>query len=126
MAQAVRGELVDVLTAAGWMVRARRKGAIAAGAAVEVFIRPEAATIGRTVAELSPAPAETVHQGEVESLLFDGANSAVLIQERSSRFEFRIALPQTGRYADLKVGEPIVFGFDPERAVCFAAPAAHA
>ena len=57
----------------------------------------------------------------VESLLFDGANSAVLLQEKSTRFEFRIALPQTGRYADLKVGEPIVFTFDPMRAVCFAA-----
>ena len=40
--------------------------------------------------------------------------------ERSG-FEFRIALPQTGRFADLKVGERMYFGFDPQRAICFAA-----
>jgi spermidine/putrescine transport system ATP-binding protein len=67
-----------------------------------------------------------VHAGDVESLLFDGANSAVLVREQKTRLEFRIALPQTGRYADLRVGERIVFSFDPTRAACFPAPAAHA
>ena len=125
-AGAVNGELVDVVSNTGWQIRARRRGAISAGAAVEAFVRPEAATIGRSPSELSALPGQTVHAGDVESLLFDGANSAVLVREAQSRFEFRIALPQTGRYADLKVGERICFSFDPERAVCFAAPAAHA
>ena len=52
--------------------------------------------------------------------MFDGANSAVLVREAKSRFEFRIALPQTGRFADLRVGESLHFGFDPQRAACFA------
>jgi spermidine/putrescine transport system ATP-binding protein len=125
-ASAVNGELVDVATDAGWQIRARRNGAVAAGAAVEAFVRPEAATIGRTRAELAALPGQMVHEGDVESLLFDGANSAVLVREVKSRFEFRIALPQTGRYADLRVGERISFSFDPERAACFAAPSAHA
>ncbi len=125
-ASAVNGELVDVATSAGWQIRARRIGPVAAGASVEAFVRPEAATIGRTSAELAALPGQMVHEGEVESLLFDGANSAVLVREVASRFEFRIALPQTGRYADLKVGERISFSFDPERAACFAAPSAHA
>ena len=59
--------------------------------------------------------------GEVQSLLFDGANSAVLIVEQQTRFEFRVALPQTGRLADLKPGTRVFFGFDPQRALCFAA-----
>jgi spermidine/putrescine transport system ATP-binding protein len=63
------------------------------------------------------------YAGEVQSLLFDGANSAVLIVEQQSRFEFRVALPQTGRLADLKTGAPVFFGFDPQRAICFAAAA---
>jgi spermidine/putrescine transport system ATP-binding protein len=125
-AERVDGEVVEIATENGWQVRARKSGAIAAGAAVEAFVRPEAATIGRTHAELAALAGQMVHQGEVESLLFDGANSAVLIREAKSRFEFRIALPQTGRYADLKVGERIFFSFDPERAVCFAARATHA
>ena len=125
-ATAVNGDLVEVVTADGWTIRAHRNDPVAAGAAVEAFVRPEAAAIGRTVAELAAPPGQPTHNGEVESLLFDGANSAVLIREENSRFEFRIALPQTGRYADLKVGERIAFGFDPQRAVCFTATQSHA
>jgi spermidine/putrescine transport system ATP-binding protein len=44
----------------------------------------------------------------------------VLVREVASRHEFRIALPQTGRFADLAPGERIAFGFEPDRAVCFA------
>jgi spermidine/putrescine transport system ATP-binding protein len=33
----------------------------------------------------------------------------------------RIALPQTGRLADLQVGETVAFGFEPARVACFAA-----
>jgi spermidine/putrescine transport system ATP-binding protein len=55
----------------------------------------------------------------VASLLFDGANSAVLVREHRSSIDFRIALPQTGRYSDLRVGETVAFGFDPQRAICF-------
>jgi spermidine/putrescine transport system ATP-binding protein len=55
----------------------------------------------------------------VESVLFDGANSAVLLRETQSQQEFRVALPQTGQFSDLKPGESIHFAFDPQRAVCF-------
>jgi len=120
------GELAELATADGWVIRARRHGTLTVGAAVEAFVRPEAAVIGRSADELGADPAQAVHAGDVESLLFDGANSAVLVREQKTRLEFRIALPQTGRYADLRVGERIVFSFDPTRAVCFPAPAAHA
>ena len=44
----------------------------------------------------------------------------MLLREAKTRAEFRVALPQTGRYADLKVDEHVVFSFAPDRAVCFA------
>ena len=126
---AVQGGLVDVATPEGWVVRAqaqaspdgRRPGV---GDAATTFVRPEVAVLGRTAAEFdlpSSAAAAPVHEGVVESLLFDGANSAVLLREARTRAEFRVALPQTGRYADLKVDERVLFTFAPERAVCFAA-----
>jgi spermidine/putrescine transport system ATP-binding protein len=121
----VDGELAELVTSDGWTIRARRHGAVAVGAAIEAFVRPEAAVIGRSATELAIDPAQAVHAGEVESLLFDGANSAVLVREQRTRLEFRIALPQTGRYADLKVGEHVVFSFDPQRAACFPAASAH-
>ncbi len=120
----VEGALVQVGTAAGWRVGARAHGSIGVGSAVEAFIRPEAAMLGRSAADFPPG--QMTYGGEVLSLLFDGANSVVLLREGQSGQELRIALPQTGAYADLKVGARIHFGFDPERAICFPAAAAHA
>ncbi len=113
------GAIVEVTTAEGWVIRARPSEAIAAGAAVEAFVRPEVAVLGRSDAELPPD--QPRHSGVVESLLFDGANSAVLLREARTRREFRIALPQTGRFSDLKANETVIFSFDPQRATCFAA-----
>ena len=99
-------------------MRARAIGPIESGQAVEAFIRPEAVNLARQAAEL-PAQHPT-QAGEVQSLLFDGADSAVLLRETASRMEFRIALPQTGRFSDLRIGEAVAFSFDPQQAVCFA------
>ena len=81
--------------------------------------RPEVVDLARDASELPPAAQR--FSGRVESLLFDGANSAVLVREESTRAEMRIALPQTGRFADLEVGETVAFGFEAQRAVCFRA-----
>ena len=113
------GALVEITTADGWVIRARGFGSIGAGDAVEGFVRPEAASLGRQAQELPGG--QPAHAGQVESLLFDGANSAVLLQETRTRREFRIALPQTGQFSDLKPAESVLFSFDPDRAVCFPA-----
>jgi spermidine/putrescine transport system ATP-binding protein len=112
------GEIAEIETSDGWTVRARKSGQIANGARVEAFVRPEAATLEREASLLPQNQPRYV--GAVQSLLFDGANSAVLLQEELTRFEFRVALPQTGRFADLKVGERVYFSFDPHRAICFS------
>ena len=115
------GVLAEVTSSDGWVVRALKSGAVGVGDAVEVFVRPEVATLARSQQELPPG--QPAHTGEVQSVLFDGANSAVLLQELSTRREFRIALPQTGQFSDLKPQEKVLFSFDPNRAVCFAARA---
>lgn len=115
------GVLAEVATVDGWVVHALKSGTISAGDAVEVFVRPEVAILARAAAELPPG--QPHHAGEVQSVLFDGANSAVLLQETQSRREFRIALPQTGQFSDLKPQEKVVFSFDPSRAICFSARA---
>ena len=113
-ASGVDGGLVRIDTGDGWVVEARREGEVASGDAVEVYVRPEAATLSRP-RESEPA----THEGSVESLLFDGAKSAVLLRERRSRREIRVALPQTGEFADLRMGETIALSFRAGRAVCF-------
>ena len=110
-------DIVEVRSHQGLAFRARCTEAIAAGDEVVAFVRPEVVGLARDGAALA-APNQHF-AGRVESLLFDGANSTVLVRERSTETEFRIALPQTGQFADLRENETVVFGFDPERAVCF-------
>ncbi len=118
----VRDGLIDIETTSGWRVGARATGGIAAGDAVEAYVRPEVLSIARDPAVL-PA-GQPRFAGAVLSLLFDGANSAVLLREATSGLEFRAALPQTGQFADLAVGERVHVSFDPARAACFRATAA--
>ncbi len=113
------GALIELTTAGGWRLRARSAGEVAVGDRVEAFVRPEVVTLARLAAEL-PAGHE-IHSGRVRSLLFDGANSALLLRQTEARGEIRIALPQTGRFSDLQTDEVVFFGFDPGRAVCFPA-----
>jgi len=115
----VEADVVELVTPSGLALRARKHGDVVAGQAVEAFARPEAFDLARDAAEL-PAAAQRL-SGAVESLLFDGANSAVLVRELRSGAQVRIALPQTGRLADLAVGETIAFGFDAAHGACFAA-----
>jgi spermidine/putrescine transport system ATP-binding protein len=116
-ATGVAGDAVELVTPEGLYLFARRSGSVAVGDPVEVFVRPEVASLARdprTLDELQPR-----FDAIVESLLFDGANSAVLLREPATQLEFRVALPQTGQFADLRVGERVAFGFDPQRAICF-------
>jgi spermidine/putrescine transport system ATP-binding protein len=118
------GDIAEIATADGWVVRALKAGPIEVGNAVEAFVRPEVAVLARSESDLPPQHPH--HAGQVQSVLFDGANSAVLLQEARTRREFRIALPQTGQFSDLRPQEKVMFSFDPSRAVCFAARGAAA
>ena len=118
-ASAVNGDLVTVTGTDGMTLTTRASGVVKSGDHVQAFVRPEVASLARDASVFSDAGLPH-YRARVESLLFDGANSAVLLHEEQSRTEFRIALPQTGHLSDLRVGETVSFGFDPQRAVCFA------
>jgi spermidine/putrescine transport system ATP-binding protein len=119
-ATALDDGVVSLSAERGLQLRARGVGPVRLNDAVEAFVRPEAVVLARDAGSIAE-PGWVRCQGRVESLLFDGANSAVLLREAVSNLEFRIALPQTGQFADLALGEAVHFGFDPQRAVCFAA-----
>ncbi len=115
----VKGDRVTVTSAQGLVIPARAIGKVSQGATVEAFMRPEVARLARNAAVLTDAGLPHF-SARITNLLFDGANSAVLLHEERSNTEFRIALPQTGEFAHLNVGETVAFGFDPQRVVCFA------
>ncbi len=117
------GDIAILTSARGLALPVRVMGKIQVGDSGEAFVRPEVASLSRTADVFSDAGLPHF-QARIDSLLFDGANSAVLLTEEFSGTEFRIALPQTGHLSDLAVGETVSFGFDPQRAVCFgSAPA---
>ena len=119
-AQQVNGTEVTLTSSAGLTLSAKTMGQLRAGDEVQAFVRPEAVRLARDELGLGNS-GQPSYRGQVESLLFDGANSAVLVRETASRTEFRIALPQTGQLADIAVGESVHFSFDPQRAVAFGA-----
>ena len=118
----VERDIVSLRTDDGLTVRARVAGSpLAPGDLAEVFVRPEMAALARAAQSAELDAIGQRFEGRVTSLLFDGANSAVLLRESASGAEFRIALPQNGQFADLSVNEAISFAFAPERAVAFRA-----
>jgi spermidine/putrescine transport system ATP-binding protein len=114
------GACAMVRSAEGLALQARMHTPLSPGAQAQLFVRPEAMLL-LEAGQALPDPRWTVYETQVESLLFDGANSAVLVRESHSRSALRIALPQTGQYAGLQVGQSLRFGFDPQNAVCFGA-----
>ncbi|MDZ4175017.1 MAG: ABC transporter ATP-binding protein [Hydrogenophaga sp.] len=113
------GEQVLLRTASGLALWAQRVGGLDVGQAASLFIRPEAIDIGRSAREL-PA-GEPAWSATVQSVLFDGGNSTVMVLEDKSLTPLHIALPLTGRLADLKVGEAVHFAYQPAQAWCFKA-----
>ena len=117
-ATAMLDRVVTIGTPQGLVLHARSAQPLKIGQACEVFLRPEAIALARVERDL-PASYPR-YRGVVQGVLFDGANSAVLLRESRSGAELRVALPQTGQLADLSAGEEIGFSFDPAAAVCFA------
>ena len=118
--QSIDGACATVCTPSGLALRARMHTPLSAGEQAQLFVRPEAMVLlDASQGQLGNGWA--IYEGQVVSLLFDGANSAVLVREPQTQTPLRIALPQTGQYAGLQVGQSLRFGFDPENAVCFGA-----
>jgi spermidine/putrescine transport system ATP-binding protein len=118
-ATSLERNMVTLTTASGLVLRATAMSQLSLGQDLEMFIRPEVMHISRQESSMTSVD-HCVFSGIVQSILFDGANSAVLLTERDSKLSFRIALPQTGQFQDLTIGEQVYFAFDPQQAVCFA------
>jgi spermidine/putrescine transport system ATP-binding protein len=113
------GDQVCLRTADGLGLWAQRMGMLDVGQSALLFVRPEAIEIGRGAGELPPG--DPAFSATVHSVLFDGGNSTVQVRETASNTALQIALPLTGRLADLRAGETVHFAYQPAQAWCFAA-----
>lgn len=85
---------------------------------VSLFVRPESIQLSRAAADVADC-ANRLH-GQVESVLFDGANSTVRVRQAGSGCALLVALPQTGQLADLVHGEVVHLGIRAEHVQAFA------
>jgi spermidine/putrescine transport system ATP-binding protein len=83
------------------------------------FVRPEAIAIASAPGDLGELPNRFC--GRVSAVLFDGANSSVMIEAPDLGAPLRAALPQAGPMAGLGVGAPVVVGWTAEAARVFPA-----
>jgi spermidine/putrescine transport system ATP-binding protein len=94
-------------------------GSLARGDSVEIFVRPESILLGRTPERLGAV--DNRIRCRVDSVLFDGANSRILVRHAASGHEIVATLPQTGAFADLARGSEVHLGWTLAQAKCFLA-----
>jgi spermidine/putrescine transport system ATP-binding protein len=115
------GDEVRMTTPQGQILRGAGVGqSVSAGARVDVFVRPEAVRIARGPDGLEGLG--NLGQGRVENVLFNGANSQLILRDDAGGAQMRVALPQTGEFRDLSHGDAIHFGWEPRQTRVYPAP----
>ena len=112
--------LVEMTTADGWAVRALAEGGVKRGRCGG-GLRSSGSGEPRAHAPRSFRPGSRCTRARSRACCSTARIRRCCCKEARTRREFRIALPQTGQFSDLKPQEKVVFSFDPERAVCFPA-----
>ncbi len=110
-------DLVEVTTPQGWTIRARASGAIAAGDAVEAFVRPEVASLERDADRLAagtwcatPARCRACcSTAPIRRCCWTSSTSALRVSHRAAAD--RPVLGSEG------AAHGSFFGFDPQRAI---------
>jgi len=106
------GDGVRVDIGAGLSVTAA--GSAAAGSAVDIFVRPEAIALAADA-----APGANRLDGTVDSLLFNGAASRVLVRLADGQLVEVSHVPD-GRDGGLQQGAPVTLSWSPAQTRCFA------
>jgi len=83
------------------------------------FVRPEAIALAQDSSALSGLPNR--FEGRVSAVLFDGANSSLLIDADGFEQPIRAVLPQAGPLAGIRVGAPVHVGWTANAMKVFAA-----
>ena len=113
----VEGGALEMRTESGLAMRAMGSG-LAQGDAAEIFVRPEAIRLAGSAEAL--ASFDNRLQGTVTSILFNGAASRLLVQDRVGE-TLEVTLPQSGEFAALKRGDTVHIGWGAAQATCFGA-----
>lgn len=117
----VRSDGIKVETDAGLSVVATAYGEspIAEGAAVEIYVRPEFISATKPGEPTPPAAGENEHTGTIDSVLFNGANSRVLVRSPSGTL-IEADVVVTGSGEDVREGDPVRLTWARAQSMCFS------
>ena len=116
--EAANGGLLHLVTSQGVSLRGIDAGdGLAVGDHADVFVRPETVRLSRKAEDL--AEFGNAGGGRVESVLFNGANSQLILRDAAQGGEISVALPQTGAFRDLGKGDTVYFGWEPDQTRCY-------
>ncbi|MGD1926279.1 MAG: ABC transporter ATP-binding protein [Paracoccaceae bacterium] len=117
----VGAQAAHVETDAGLsMIATRREGeGFIEGQNVTVFVRPEFVTASKRETAGSKDGSENQLAGVVDSVLFNGANSRVLVRGPSHEL-IEADVVVTGGTEDLRAGDAVTLGWAPAQTMCFA------
>lgn len=96
-------------------------GTVNTGEEINIFVRPEAVQLhlGDEAAQLASAGAQLNHMPvTVESMLFNGANSRILVNTHSGE-RIEVDLPQRGEHSSLRNGDKIGISWAQSQSLCF-------
>ena len=112
----IEGDVLEMRTQTGLVMRASHAGVLFTGDAAEIFVRPESIHLADSAEALLHF--ENCMQGTVESILFNGAASRVLVKDDAGE-SIEATLPQTGEFTCLTAGDPVHIGWRAAQASCF-------
>ncbi|MFT6657376.1 ABC transporter ATP-binding protein [Maritalea sp.] len=119
---AAHGDAVTLVTQEGMELKGISPiSTMAKGDKAEVFVRPEAVRLATQADQFGGI--ENLNTGIVEKILFNGANSHIILREEKSGGEMNVAIPQTGEFRDLNKGDKIFIGWEAAQTRCYAAGA---
>ncbi|HDZ83498.1 MAG TPA: ABC transporter ATP-binding protein [Roseobacter sp.] len=112
--ESVNGTDVQMITDQGKALRGVDAGqGVQRGDTVDVFVRPEAVRLSRDAAQTGQLG--NGGAGKVENILFNGANSQLILRDQTSDAQMNIAMPQTGEFRDLARGDVVTYGWEPQQ-----------
>ena len=118
------GQVIKVETETGvpLVAAAGDDAGYAPGTAVEIFVRPEFISVSPSgKAGAVAAEGANVLTGTVDSLLFNGANSRVLVRSSADSL-IEVDFPLNDESIELRPGEAVDLSWAQRRSTCFRAP----
>ena len=116
----ITGGLAKVATDAGLTMLCKTRKDVQKGSSVTIFVRPEFISATRAIEGVA-APSDDTNalSGKVDSVLFNGANSRILVRGPSAEL-IEADVVVTGGTSDLRPGDDVHLEWGPEQAICYA------